>query len=357
MDRTGAFSYVYAKTCGILSRAFVGKNVDSLFQIKKLSELWSFLFDEETPLIPEGMLAQKIEQKSQQAFISTFVNLLKAFDVPDSLSVTCLRKYDYNNLKQIVFALRNHEKQLPLIIDISPFSVLHTEKWPDLAAITADTSVSWLNKIPEIKDDSLWENRLDLQYYDDLWASTFLLPPEERHKVQDFVKEQIVVNNIVWALRLRVYFEMKPEEILPLLVYYEKRDEVFSLISKEKNNSKELIIPQELLTDKLAGFAVQTLKFPLDSYKEWEKWSYKKFLNPWKDSALWAVDPRWFELSTKKYFSKLSLKKFREEPFSVFSLYCFFVIKQYETALVRTATESICLNVSEKEINEFRGIR
>ena len=39
MDKSGAASYVYAKACGMLGKAYVGKNAVKLFNAKSLSDL------------------------------------------------------------------------------------------------------------------------------------------------------------------------------------------------------------------------------------------------------------------------------------------------------------------------------
>ena len=57
MDRTGAACYVYAKASGMLAKSFVGSKAVKLFNVKSLQELWSLLFTDEVPAVPQTILA------------------------------------------------------------------------------------------------------------------------------------------------------------------------------------------------------------------------------------------------------------------------------------------------------------
>jgi hypothetical protein len=64
MDKSAAHAFVFAKASGMLSKSFVGNRFLSIFQEKKLQDLWKLLFEDEVPLLPEYLLAQTIEKKS-----------------------------------------------------------------------------------------------------------------------------------------------------------------------------------------------------------------------------------------------------------------------------------------------------
>ena len=66
MDKSGADAFVYAKASGMLAKSFVGPRTQLIFEAKKLSELWSLLFSEEVPLIPEVLLAKEIEKMDKK---------------------------------------------------------------------------------------------------------------------------------------------------------------------------------------------------------------------------------------------------------------------------------------------------
>ena len=132
MDKASASSYVYAKASGMLARSFTGQRAAALFEVKKLTELWTLVFNDEVPVIPEEMLAEKIERKAELKFVSDFKNLLECYSKPEPVSLALLQYYDYCNLKDISHALQNGEKELPSIVDIGASSMLNYDAWPSL---------------------------------------------------------------------------------------------------------------------------------------------------------------------------------------------------------------------------------
>ena len=81
MDRVAADSYVYAKASGIYSRSFIGKRVSGLFQAKRVRDLWSLLFEDEVPLVPEGLLALYLERRAEERGVNDFISLLSAYEI------------------------------------------------------------------------------------------------------------------------------------------------------------------------------------------------------------------------------------------------------------------------------------
>lgn len=337
MDRSGAYAYVYAKACGIVSKSFVGKKSGRLFSVKTLGELWTLLFEEELPMVPEGLLAYEIERKARGEFISSFISLLSAFDKPEPVCLALLDYFNFENYKILVHALDEKQKDVPFFNNLGDYSTLNLAKWPSFTEMVRGTFFAGFGlSLPE-KPDASWENMLDKLFYRNLWDSVNKIPSGQRDFAIHIIKNQIEIENISWALRLRVYFDMKREDIIPMLVFEDA----------ENPSSKDV----------LGGTAVEALELPLDNIEAWKSWKFFKFLNPWSDSSLWSVDPRYFEQAGFTWLGQQSLKNFHRNPFSVNTLLCFFKIKQSEVSLIRTAAEGIRLQVSEKEMADFRGNR
>lgn len=337
MDRSGAYAYVYAKACGIVSKSFVGKRAGRLFSVKTLGELWSLLFKEELPLVPEGILAYEIERKARGDFIDSFVSLLSAFDKPEPVCLALLDYFNFENYKILVHALDDKQKDAPSFNNLKDYSAINLAKWPSFTEMVKGSSfAAFGSSLPE-NPDAAWENKVDKFFYRKLWESVYKIPPSQRDLALPLIKSQIEIENISWALRLRVYFDMKRDDIIPMLVFE----------NPEKPSPGDV----------LGGVALDALELPLDNIETWKSWKYFKFLNPWSDSSLWSVDPRYFEQSGFTWLGRQALKNFRKDPFSVNTLLCFFKIKQSEVSLIRTAAEGIRLQVSEKEMADFRGNR
>ncbi|MCR4939602.1 MAG: V-type ATPase subunit [Treponemataceae bacterium] len=335
MDKASASSYVYAKAGGMLARSFTGARTASLFEVKKLAELWTLVFGDDVPVVPEEMLAEKIERKAELTFVTDFKNLLDCYSKPEPVSLALLQYYDYCNLKDISHALQNGAKELPSIVDIGRFSMLDYSAWPSLPDITKGSPLAWYDKLPSRSEQKDFDLRLDTQYMLSLWDSVKKVPAGERKSISELVGEKLVLQNCIWALRLKVYYKMSEDEILKNLVF----------LSDKKDSS-----------DPLAGEAVTILSFAVDTYSDWSKWKYAYLLNPHTEGEVWSVDPRWLQQSVMLDINKKALKHFHRNPFTADVLVSWFMIKQYELDCIRTAAEGLRLSVDEAHMKEFAGI-
>lgn len=333
MDRVAADAFVYAKASGMYAAAFVGARAKRLFGQSHVSDLWTLVFKDEVPLVPEGRLAQLLERRLSERSATDFVSLVKMYDSPDPLSLAFLAFYDCNNIKTACqSALSGAEK--PYLVNISPFSRLKTEMWPDIGAMTRNSPYRWFDRIPENAERMKWENRLDNQYYMGLWTAANALPQKDQNAVLDFIREEVVLQNIVWALRLRCYYKMTAEEIVPMLAGFDE-------------NAKTKAV--------LTGPAEAVLEKPLDSFDAWQNWKYAPLLNPEDGNGFWRLDPRWLGLQVSKKLYRAALKRFHQSPFTVGVLASFFKIQRLEEYMVRVATEGIRMGASEDQMNEFVG--
>jgi len=335
MDRSGAAAYVNAKAGGMLKKSFVGPRAIRLFAVHSLPELWSLLFESEVPAIPEVLLAQRIEQEAQFRFITQYIKLVENYSHPDDIMLSLLRFFDFDNLKQIGAALANRETQMPAIADIRPYNLLDYSAWPNVAAITKHSQLSWYNTVPEISGQQKLDNRLDLQYLQLVWDSVQTLPGPEREPVEHLIRNDFIMKNILWALRLKVYYGMKPDEILPRLAFADAAPDV---------------------RNAFAGPAVKILEKDINSWNDWSDWKYVRLLNHHEEGAVWTVDPRWVEQASKKEQNNEAMKKFHQYPLTAMVLVTWFKIKQNELDCIRTATEGLRLNADEAQVMEFAGV-
>lgn len=322
MDKSSCDAYIYAKVSSRISKAFSGKNSEKLFAVKSLSELYGLLFNEEVPSIPESLLAKEIEIKSERKFVSEYISLLDCYSHAEDLFLDLLQFYDYENLKVIAGSLCLKETGFPRILKLGKYALLKYDSWPDISKITEDSCLSWYNKVPEIFMQQEMDTKLDFQYLSKLWHSVRKMPLNVRKSVMDIFASEISFNNILWALRLKVYYKMTPEEITERLFFEDT--------SKGEN-------------DTLAGEAVKILAWDTSRFDDWKNWKYKNLINSCVDGMFWEVDPRWvenkvYEVQLKKYFSA-----FHKFPVSSMSLVCYFKIKQNELDNIRRVTEGLRL--------------
>ncbi|MFC2288634.1 MAG: V0D/AC39 family V-type ATPase subunit [Treponema lecithinolyticum] len=326
MDSSSASAYVYAKACGMLAKSFIGARKDKLFEVSALADLWTLLFNCEVPLVPEALLAKQIEEKAEKTFVSDFIGLLNCYNEPDSVLVQLVRCYDYNNIKDIGAALCEGKKTLPAIVDIGRFSMLDYKQWPSVAAITRDSSIAWYNKAPSWDTQSEMDMKLDIQYVRELWDAVCRLPHSERQPVEKLLGEYIVLQNCIWAIRLKVYYNMQKEDIIQCL-------------AGEKDNADK--------NDRLAGEAVRILDKETDTWADWENWHYAKLLNAHEEGSVWNIDPRWMQQASDVYLNGWALRLFHQYPFTANVLVTWFKIKEHELNCIRTAAEGLRLNVQQ----------
>ena len=332
MDTSAANAFVFAKASGMLSKSFVGNRFVEIFEAKKLQDLWVLLFDEELPVLPEYLLAQTIEKKAEEQFIADFVKLLSYYEKPEPVLVSLLQVYEYNNIKLLSASLLNNETKMPELIDLKEFALLDYAQWPDLQKMTQNSPFSWYNAVPKVSEQKNVDHALDVQYIRSLWKAVHQLPHSERAPVEAFIKEEIVLQNILWALRLKYYYDYSAEDIIPFLAGL-------------KDNPTE--------KDILAGPAIKILDKEIDSFADWKDWEYNTFLNAHEPEQIWEIDPKWVASSVQKYLAKKAVKNFRKYPFTAMVLVCWFKAKQAELAHVRTAVQALRLNVSEEELSEY----
>ena len=326
MDRGAAHAYVYAKASGMLSKSFVGKRARQLFNVTSLHELWSLLFTEAVPLVPETILAKKIERTAEKKFIREYVNLLSSYDNTAPLLISLLHFYDYDSIKELGAALSLGEKKQPHYADIRPYNIIAYEKWPDIAAMTKNKSLSWYNSIPKLTEQQQNDFKLDVQYIQEVWASISGMEKECQPALKKLLGEKFRMENLLWALRLRIYYHMSNEEITSRLAY-------------AGSKSADRFLQKD---------ALQCLAWDLDSYDQWKNWKFSSLLNPHEEGSVWTVDPRWISSSYTKLFSQNAQKLFHQFPGTSCPLACWFLIKQRELDNIRTASEHLRLSTNKE---------
>ena len=325
MDKSAADAFVYAKASGMLARSFTGSRAVALFKTNSLHELWNLVFKTEVPSIPEKLLAKEIESQAQNAFVCDYIKLLSNYEKPDPLLIDILELYEYSNLKEIAAALCFNEKEIPSCTDIKQYSHLHYDKWPSLKAITEGTEFSWYNKVPEV--DQLKNNDflLDLQHIKKIWKAVNKLHGEAGTEIKKIVRERYSLENIIWALRLKVYYKMSADEIIKNLSFVEKENSI---------------------QDPIGGEAVKILNWETDSYQPWSKWKYRKYLNPNEEGTVWNLVPKYFALSVKKINVKKAEHLFHQFPDTFTPLFCYFMLKENEVDMIRMASEALRLDAN-----------
>jgi vacuolar-type H+-ATPase subunit C/Vma6 len=179
------------------------------------------------------------------------------------------------------------------------------------------------------------DQKLDLQYVRELWQGVTSLRGAEREAVEDLVRLKVVSMNVLWAIRLRVYFDLPRSEVLPRLA--------FSSAAVDAD-------------DPLAKDAVRILDLPVNERAPWSGWKYAAMLNPAEEGSPWTLDPRWVDQAFKLHLQRRALRRFHQHPFTDGVLVAWFLVKQFELDCIRTAVEGLRLNVDKQQVRDFAGV-
>ncbi len=335
MDYSGASAFIYAKVSGMLSKSFIGNDAAPLFSAKSLAELWELVFHSPVPQIPEMLLANKIENEAVKRFVAQYIQLLECYSSPNSFLTELLRRYDVENVKVLSAALAYGETERPRIVSITPYSELKYDAWPSLKAVTAGSTFDWYGALSDEQRDWQADWRLDLQEIRLLWRALNHISDSSRTDLVAYYRKYYAVRNMLWALRLKVYYTMEREEIVRHLFY---------------------VGDEPCASDPICGYAFEILDKDVASREEWAKWSFAEFLNPVLEESKWVLDPVWVEQKFRFVETKSLKRIFHANPMTYASLVCFFMLKRHELDCIRAATEALRLNADSSEGMYAAGI-
>ena len=335
MDSSAAKSYIYAKASGLIGKSFTGERTSLLFGVKTMGELWTLIFNTQPPLLPEVLLARQIETEAFNQLVKQYVYFINQFDRRQKILELPLRLFDSDNLKMVGAALCSGEKNCPQLSDLGSLSQFNFSAWPDIAKITAGSDYSWYNQVPDVHEQQKNDYRIDIQTVKTFWKELHTLSGEDFEILINLFKTEYILKNIVWALRLKINYQMPKEQIIQNLIY------VTDAPGKD---------------DPIAAPALAILDKETDVWEQWEGWRYASLLNPHTAGEVWNVDPGWIEGKGRIKFTKMARLAFHQNPMSVSSIIGWFKVKAFELSCIRTAVESLRLGISNEEAMNTVGI-
>ncbi len=335
MEKSGAACYVYAKISGMLKKAYVGKNAIRLFDADSLSSLWQMVFATPTPMIPEAMLATKLEKDAVNLLMKEYIKLLEIYDRPSRILVQLMHLYEIENIKTITAALSYGEQNHPHCVNIGNYATLHIDQWPDLKKITEGSEFSWIDSVPYGAQRQAMDHKLDLQGFRQLWSSLNSVKDESKSVLIDYFSREMAIINLIWALRLKVYYKYSDEKIIENLYHL-----------------ADAPSPDDII----CTYAYDILGRNIDSYDDWKDWAFSRCLNPHEEGSPWKVNPMWIEQRFRSLAVGKEIRLFHQYPMTDLSLVMFFRLKQQELNYIRAATEALRLGSDKTEAMYAAGI-
>jgi vacuolar-type H+-ATPase subunit C/Vma6 len=322
---TSRYAFIHAKMHGLMAKAFFDERLKFLTKITNLLELSRALFPGSPPPAGEERLVSEVQRKFETSVIATLTRLLELFPQPPPLLVHVLREYDYRNLLTLLREKFSGLTDIRLW-DIGKFSLLKAasvEAFPHMLRATRFEKYISLMETLSLAELEFEAGR---QYYEELAACVRDLPSAERRILLPLLKTELLLENLLWALRLRFYFRMSFEEaqarLFPL--------GFFSL--------KDSVRP--------------VFELSPDAPREWDSLGFRGLFSAERGGV---IDPPAIEARAVRYLSKKFRRVFYSCPFTLASVYAFFRIKKYEARLVTSVSEGVCMGISGQEIAEAVG--
>jgi vacuolar-type H+-ATPase subunit C/Vma6 len=172
---------------------------------------------------------------------------------------------------------------------------------------------------------------LDTEYYSRLLALARGLPAGDRTGILRFVRHEVTLVNVTWALRLRFFFGFTWE------------------------NARPLMIPG--LADSSRRAVSRAFEIPPDSIEEWRKWRFAWLLEDQFTESFQAPDPiRAARHADLRLYTRAH-QLFHQSPFTLAPLFAWFKLKEYEASLLKSAVEALWLSMPEQELLALVGTR
>jgi vacuolar-type H+-ATPase subunit C/Vma6 len=341
MSRSFELAYAYARVCGSLARSFLGDRAASLATSPRVGEAWRIVFGEAPPVLPEVQLADQAEKKLQRRADSALRSIAGNSIDEEPFFACLIRNGEYSYVKRLLSAIVERSASAPefdgleLGIDVSAY--------PDFEKMFGKGRYHWIvdaaHKAGEkgaaasLADLPAIKNKLDKQYYLELWLSLDSVPPIYAGSLRDLLRLDAELQNVVWALRLKRYYAFRPDGIEGLLI--------------------------DLPGVDVKGPALDGANRRLDSRSDWISWKWARLVSDAKSAegsgadAGAAFDVRSFESAAHRYQYRRLYNRLHLESETYVPLYAYYRIKELETRAIHGIIEGIKLEAPAAEIGAF----
>jgi vacuolar-type H+-ATPase subunit C/Vma6 len=325
MNRVSRYAFINGKMHGIMAKSFLDERLQTLLHLTSLLDLSRILFPGSDAAPGDRELIHSVQRKFEETILSSLLRLLSVFPKPPELLVQVIREYDYRNLKALI---RNRLAPAnPLRLwNIGTYgrAPSETEGFPKSLEKTP-----YADLIDKIGKESLFEIEfsLDKRYYAELLQAVKNLSKSEKKLIEPLIREEIVLQNILWALRLRFYFNRSEEE------------------------TKEHLFPFDFT--EIIRYVEKMYELPSDYSEQWKEWKYSDLVI---FNSEGRIDLGETELRAMKRIYKKIRHAFFHYPFHLASVYAFFRLKHYEARMIQSVTEGVRMGLAFPDLSRILGI-
>lgn len=312
-------AYLYARVCGAFSSMYLGAKGAALAAESSLSSIWKLYFEEDIPNRPESWLLSTLERKVIGHSMERFLTLAGSAMESDEFIAAIVAKYEISVIKNLLYRLSASEPKPESPFFSSPTIEKALSAWPRLEEMFADSPYAWI-EAAGLADIGAAENRLDRQYYRQLWAAVSALPRNRKGNISALVLKDIQYQNLAWALRVRKYYGYGSDMTAPLLVEIEGEDAV--------------------------SLALDSFDLDIENLGSFDAWPARKLLEGQTSSRL---DLPLLENRMQRDLFAFIRRSMHMYPFGYTPLYCYFKMLEAEASFVLGVLEGIRLKAPAEE--------
>jgi vacuolar-type H+-ATPase subunit C/Vma6 len=312
-------AYLYGRICGAFSTMNLGAKGAGIARDSSLSDIWKLYFDQEIPDKPEAWILTTLERKAIRRSVDKFLALARPVLVSDTFANALSAKYEIEAVKSMLFRLAASEAKPDAILFSSPMTEKALAAWPRMKDMFEGTAYDWIDGAALV-DLGVAENRLDREYYRNLWRAAATLPKRMVGNIPALILKDIQYQNLIWALRVRRYYGYTAERTMPLLVTIDGED--------------------------TTSLAKSTFGLDIDNLGTFGSWPEKKLLSSQTTARL---DVPAMELRAQRELFAIQRRSLHMYPFGYTPLYCYFKMLEAEASLVLGILEGIRLKAPVEE--------
>jgi hypothetical protein len=326
-------AYCYARACGSLARSYLGERAASLAMSPRVGEAWRSIFGESPPTLPESALADAAESGLRARPYNALRRIIGPLIEEEPFFAALTRDWEIGYLKELLSAASDKRPEPPALGDDRLDPGFDLEGYPDIDRMLRDSRYRWIldSSSSGLVDPPSLKNKLDKQYYLELWASLPSIPRPRIGSLPELIRIEAELMNIVWALRLKRYYAMGPADIEGLLI--------------------------ELPGAEVKPPALASAGKRLDSRQDWSSWKWARLLGDSRGSDAsageWSLDLRGLESAAHRYMFRLLYRRLHLESSGYVPLFAYYRIKEFETRAIHGIIEGIKLEAPASEIGSF----
>jgi vacuolar-type H+-ATPase subunit C/Vma6 len=215
------------------------------------------------------------------------------------------------------------------IWDLGAYAGIKLAGARDYEKVIASSRYAWVLPLLGTTPIAVIENKLDKEYYVRLLQLARALPAGDRTGVLRLVNLDIALANVIWALRLRFFYGMEWEK------------------------AQSLLIPGLVGAQRTA--VARVFEMQPDSVEDWRKWKYAWLIEDQLGESFHSPDPVRAEQKASQRLYVRAHQMFHQNPFTLSPLVAYFMLKEHEVALLKTAVEAVDLSVAEQEVLALVG--